>query len=208
MPQANEEIEENETPSRPVEPVERIAPVWARVLASALDWMLWIPPAAILFYLALRRPDLAPLCVALWLVARPAYEILMHGAFGATLGKMIVRIRVARADGEPMDLNAAIRRGFVAACLGLSAALIAAKLLQGAALQPLPPLTADTPPEAIRSAIEKLMTLLLENEGYRVLDQLAKLWWVLEWATCLTNARRRALHDFIGGTVVVWKPKG
>jgi uncharacterized RDD family membrane protein YckC len=178
------------------------------VLASVLDWMLWIPPAAILFYAALRRPELGPLCVGLWLVAKPAYEILMHGAFGATLGKMLVRIRVERADGDPMDLNAAIRRGFVSACIGLSAAMIAGGLLQDAALAPLPPLTSATPPEVIRSAIEKLLTLLLDNPGYRVLDQLGKLWWVLEWATSLTNARRRALHDYIGGTVVVWKSKG
>jgi len=192
---------EDFSPPRPIEPP--VAPVWARVLASVLDWMLWIPPAAILFYLALRQPDLAPLCVGLWLVMKPAYEILMHGAFGATVGKMLLRIRVARADGDPMDMNAAIRRGFVSACIGLAAAMIAGRILQGAALQPLPALTGATPPEVIRSAIEKMLTLLLDNPGYRVLDQLAKLWWVLEWATCLTNPRRRALHDYIGGTVVV-----
>ena len=50
-----------------------------------------------------------------------------------------------------------------------------------------------------------MLTRLLEKDGYRTMHQLAQLWWVLEWATCLTNPRRRALHDFIGGTVVVKK---
>ena len=183
------------------------AALWARVLASVIDWMLWIPPAAGLFYLALRRPDLAPVCIAVWLLAKPAYEILMHGAFGATLGKMLLRIRVERFDEEPMDLNAAIRRGFVAASLALASAIIAARLLQGAPLPPFAPVTAATNPDALRTAIEKLLTRLLENDGYRTLHQLAQLWWVLEWATCLMNPRRRALHDFIGGTVVVKRTK-
>ena len=35
------------------------------------------------------------------------------------------------------------------------------------------------------------------------LNKLLFLWFVVEFATLLTNAKRRALHDFIAATVVI-----
>jgi uncharacterized RDD family membrane protein YckC len=35
------------------------------------------------------------------------------------------------------------------------------------------------------------------------LDWLATLWFLLEIATMLTNEKRRAVHDFIAGSVVI-----
>jgi uncharacterized RDD family membrane protein YckC len=201
MPSDTEVPAETETAVSAPQP----AAVWARILAAILDWLIWLPPSAALIYLALRRTDLAPACIAAWLTGKAVYEILMHGYFGATLGKMLLRIRVERVDGAPMDLNAALRRGFVSAALSLSMAILAWRMLQGLALAPLPPFDSSTTQEALREPIEKLLGILVAHSGYRTLDQLTDIWWVSEWITCLSNARRRALHDFIGGTVVVKK---
>lgn len=44
---------------------------------------------------------------------------------------------------------------------------------------------------------------LLANKGFWLLTVLPGLWFVAEVLTMLTNEKRRALHDFIAGTVVV-----
>jgi|KBSSwiStaDraftv2_1062776.scaffolds.fasta_scaffold128226_4 hypothetical protein len=44
---------------------------------------------------------------------------------------------------------------------------------------------------------------LAANKGFWLLMALPGLWFLAEVLTMLTNAKRRALHDFIAGTVVV-----
>jgi len=44
---------------------------------------------------------------------------------------------------------------------------------------------------------------LAANKGFWLLTALPALWFFAEVLTMLTNPKRRALHDFIAGTVVV-----
>jgi uncharacterized RDD family membrane protein YckC len=49
----------------------------------------------------------------LWLALAFAYFILCEAAFGSTLGKRILHLRVARPDGSPIGLNAAVVRNLM-----------------------------------------------------------------------------------------------
>lgn len=44
---------------------------------------------------------------------------------------------------------------------------------------------------------------LAANKAFWILTALPSLWFVAEVLTMLTNEKRRALHDFIAGTVVI-----
>jgi len=44
---------------------------------------------------------------------------------------------------------------------------------------------------------------LVASKGFWILTALPGLWFLAEVLTMLTNEKRRALHDFIAGTVVI-----
>jgi uncharacterized RDD family membrane protein YckC len=106
-----------------------------------------------------------------------AYSVYMHGRFGQTLGKWIARVRVVPAKGgDRITYRQAALRDVVP-CLLLPVALWYALAFAGG-------FTPDPGP-------------------YRAAWNLAWLWAILELLTMLLNDQRRAIHDWIAGTVVV-----
>jgi uncharacterized RDD family membrane protein YckC len=113
----------------------------------------------------------------------------MHARFGQTIGKMVTKVRVInfRTEGKISWAQAWLRDGIP---LFLSLGLVGYEvyeLLSGRI----------TP-----SALEKGETFNV-NGVYWLLTGIPGLWFIAEVLTMLTNRKRRALHDFIAGTVVV-----
>jgi uncharacterized RDD family membrane protein YckC len=105
-----------------------------------------------------------------------AYSVYMHGRFGQTLGKWIARVRVEPVKGGRLTYRQAAMRDLVP-CLLLPVALWYALAFAGG-------FTPDPGP-------------------YRAAWNLAWLWAILELLTMFLNEQRRAIHDWIAGTVVV-----
>ena len=108
------------------------------------------------------------------------YTVVMHARGGRTVGKIVMKVKVIDA-GERHGIGwaQAFRRESVFAVFALVlAAAYTLSLADGGE---------DT---RMRTA-------------YVLLDLSYTLWIVLEWITMLLNNRRRAIHDFIGGTVVI-----
>ncbi len=132
---------------------------------------------------------LAALLVVVESLAWLVYTVVMHARFGQTVGKMLTKVRVVDfrtersiswnqawlREGIPMVLSF----GFV----GWQVFLI---------------LTGSLSPGAVASG-----EALTNSKGFWLLTALPGLWFVAEVLTMLTNDKRRALHDFIAGTVVV-----
>ena len=108
-----------------------------------------------------------------------AYSVYMHGRFGQTLGKWIARVRVVPVKGGRLTYRQAAMRDIVP-CLLLPVALWYGLAFAGG-------FTPDPGP-------------------YRAAWNLAWLWAILELLTMLLNDQRRAIHDWIAGTVVVRVP--
>lgn len=121
-----------------------------------------------------------------------AYQIYFHARWGQTLGKMAVKIKVVRLDLNPIGASESLKRssidlGFVV--LGsLCVVFILAKLggFSGT------PITDESVDGALASLV-----------GYRFLDFLMIVWVLAEPIVILFNEKKRAIHDFIAGTVVV-----
>lgn len=120
-----------------------------------------------------------------WLV----YTVVMHARYGQTVGKMLTKVRVvdSRTEANISWGQAWLREGLPMSlslgCMGYEVYLI---------------LTQPVPLLAIASG-----EALVHSRPFWLLYATPGLWFMAELLTMLTNQRRRALYDFIAGTVVV-----
>ncbi|SRR6266567_2963324 len=120
-----------------------------------------------------------------WLI----YTVVMHALHGQTVGKMVTKVRVVdfRTERSISWRQAWLREGipmFVSlGILGYEVHSI---------------LTGRVSPSSLATGEE-----LIGSRSFWLLSALPALWFLAEVLTMLTNEKRRALHDFIAGTVVV-----
>lgn len=167
-----------------------LASVWSRFAALAVDMLLSAPISLGVVYTASRSPAWGVVLFPAAVISFILYEVYFHARFGATLGKMALRIRVVRTDYSPLDLNAALKRSFVRAVLRLGQAIVIVQAMR--ALGPVP----------LGSISVFVTKVLQENKSYITLGNLDSIWTLSEIATCIVHPQRRALHDLIAGTIV------
>ena len=120
-----------------------------------------------------------------WLV----YTVVMHARYGQTVGKMVTKVRVVdfHTEGSISWRQAWLREGIpTLLSLGFLGYQVYSILAGNVTLR------AVANGEALAS-----------GEPSWLLSALPGLWFLAEVLTMLTNQKRRALHDFIAGTVVV-----
>ncbi len=112
------------------------------------------------------------------------YYILLHAAWGQTLGKMITGVKVVKnSDLSPIAFRHALTRDMVPLLVFIVGIVLINYLDIGIAENK----QASLQPPPIVGAVVFLQFL----------------WPLLELITMLFNRRRRAIHDFIAGTVVI-----
>lgn len=156
-----------------------------RLVAALIDFLVLSP----LFFLdgAVWRSNWGtPL--KWWLLSASAvcfaaYSPIAHAVFGQTVGKWMTRIRVVGLRGEPLGWGRAVLRD----CLPLVACGYWLFAYSGYLD------TGNVPGDpGFR---------LSERDSW--LQDAQSVWVILEIASMFTNSRRRALHDFIAGSVVI-----
>jgi uncharacterized RDD family membrane protein YckC len=171
-----------QTPTAIVE--RKYATILPRIAARISDGILLMPVALIGASLATRSSDIWSRVA--WLaalqVAGLAYEILMLGIYGQTLGKMACGVIVRDISERPLSMMQAVLRNIVPLVL-LSLGFWAY----------LPPMIHHQPP--IDFAQQPLAA--------RVLGYVSFIWGWADILTVFTNTKRRALHDYIAGSVVI-----
>jgi len=118
-----------------------------------------------------------------------AYQILLHGIYGQTIGKMLFRVKVIDASEEaPITLTQAFRRNVVPVIF-----MIIGLFTQVPAI-----LRARNPFDPGEHPFGPLTWIMVSFSA---------IWFWSEFITMLTNKRRRAVHDFIAGSVVIRVPQ-
>ncbi len=117
-------VPEYQPPYEPVAPPQQFnnAPFWPRVAALIIDGCVLAIPCGLLISTVLV---LSGVEVDLWseefmsvvqlaqfpvLLVEIAYFTLMNGTYGATVGKMVLGMRIVRADGAPIGYGLALGR--------------------------------------------------------------------------------------------------
>jgi uncharacterized RDD family membrane protein YckC len=164
---------------------------WPRVGASFIDTAIFYP------FDLIARLVIYTLHPSLFLIifwdqfytwAWVAYSILMHGYKGQTLGKMVCKVRVLDITENKLSLSQAFMRDIV---LIISNFIFSLYILFNSSIY-IKLVTSN-------NFIEDFSAFPI---WFRVLAMMSFIWTLLEIITMLTNKKRRAIHDFIAGSVV------
>lgn len=150
---------------------------WKRVLMRLIDFVILIVPYLILYRLSVtfstQFHSLIPY-IGLWIVSC-GYYILMVYRFGGTPGKLIMKARIVDHQGHKLTISRSIRRSVFYILYGIVMVLIFNdEILNG---------VIDSPLQALADFIA-------------IVYLLSDLFVVF-------NKKKKALHDFIAGSLVV-----
>ena len=177
-PEIKAEFEELETN-------KRYATFWPRFWAAIIDGLIFtalLYIECLLFGVEYSNQNMV--LQAVNGVQYIGYVVFMHGFYGQTLGKMVMDVKVLDHDTETdINLKQSVRRESVNIAINSSWILLLLSI--SISLQQL-------------GSIHEFLTYLIMG-----LSSLATLWALSEFITMLFNEKRRAIHDFIGKTVVV-----
>jgi uncharacterized RDD family membrane protein YckC len=169
---------------------------WKRFCAGLVDGFALMPLFALFMWIESFDKNLAILATILYTTLFSMYHICFNARFGGTLGKLAVGIRITKPDGTRMGWLEAWKRSavdIVFAILALSVEIWA--------------LTQVSNEQYSTLAFTK-RTLLLQSHypsWFFIVMYLQQVWIWSEVVVLLFNKRKRALHDFIAGTVVIHK---
>ncbi|MCV2439856.1 RDD family protein [Paucibacter sp. DJ2R-2] len=165
-----------------------------RFAASLIDFAVFLPVLAAQALVFKHSKAVATALVIPLSFCFLAYVIYCHGRYGQTIGKRVMRIRVLQLSGERLAWSNAWARSSVD--IGLTTLSTLSFFI---ALLHVP----DSLYYAA-SYIEQINNLQAYEPSWASWSATATQVWALgELVTMLFNKHRRALHDFIGGTVVV-----
>jgi uncharacterized RDD family membrane protein YckC len=165
---------------------------WPRFWSGWIDTLVFIPLWVVSYFIWKNHQHLSVYLVLFWYAINSfsylIYSVLMHGKFGQTLGKMATSVKVCDISENQLSMSQAIRRDIIP--LGLAAidiVIYAPKILSG---------------------VDIWDASAMNYDAYFGFMEFASLgWFMTEIITMLFSQKRRALHDFIAGSVVIRLPQ-
>ena len=187
------ELEEPETSSGVEFPL-RYAGFWRRFLAFWIDKTIFLPLAGIAYYFSEESRMFVLYLFAPSLLLGLFFNIYLVRRYGGTPGKLILKTRITLVDGSPVTTRAAILRYFVLFVLrALSSPAVVMSTLA----------MTDEMYFSLGFIARMQKIEALAPPWYFTVSILTQVWIWGEFVTLLFNRRRRAVQDYIAGTVVV-----
>jgi uncharacterized RDD family membrane protein YckC len=168
---------------------------WRRLAAYALDLVILVPYALVARQLIYTSRTAYLVNLILGTIIALVFEVYLVKRFGGSPGKLIMGIRIAKLDGSKVGYREAVIRYSVLffisvlSSVGLLTSLFGMSDLEYATF---------TSAQAHVRALEAAAPA-----WYRPLQIAGAVWVYSEFLVLLTNKKRRALHDFMAGTVVI-----
>jgi uncharacterized RDD family membrane protein YckC len=167
---------------------------WRRFGAFWLDALCLLPVTGIVLFLSTKSRYFHAAWLVPGLLFGLWFNVYLLKRYGGTPGKLMLKIRVAMADGAAVTGKAAMLRYsvmFVLSALA-SVALAMAALAMGDELY-------------LSLGFMGMNTALVEQAPlwYPSVNTALQIWIWGEFITMLFNKRRRAVHDYMAGTVVL-----
>jgi uncharacterized RDD family membrane protein YckC len=172
----------------------RYAGFWPRLAAIIVDMIVLAPVIGISFWTLSASRTTALLLELPLAFAFAFYNIYFIGRWGQTIGKMALKIRVVRLDGGEAGFKRAFYRHAVDFAFSVATSALAVYALMSV-----------TDHEYSMLAFDERVNLAEDKTGVwtSALIWLSFAWTGSELVVLLLNEKRRALHDYIAGTVVI-----
>jgi uncharacterized RDD family membrane protein YckC len=168
---------------------------WQRLAAYALDFAILVPYALVARQLIYTSRSAYLVNLILGTILAIVFEVYLVKRFGGSPGKLIMGIQIAKLDGSKVGYRQAIIRYSVLFFISiLSSAGLLMSLFSMSDLE----YAAFTSAQAHVRALEAGAPA-----WYQPLQIAGAVWVYSEFLVLLTNKKRRALHDFMAGTVVI-----
>jgi uncharacterized RDD family membrane protein YckC len=167
---------------------------WKRFGAAIVDTLVFIPFMVVFHFTQGLSILSAMATIVVSSLLFSAYTVYFHYKFGATLGKMAVGIKITFPDGSKIGLKQALLRSSVD--LGFAFFMVLAQVIAITNADPNIYLNAG-----FMARAEYIMPLF--PAWYGLVSTVSQLWFWSEFLVLLFNKRKRAIHDFIAGTVVI-----
>jgi uncharacterized RDD family membrane protein YckC len=174
--------------------VLRYAGFWPRLASLLLDVLIFAPIGVLIFWGQANFRLFRVYCflpIVLWSLF---FGIWLVQRYGGTPGKLIMGIRIRKLDGDPV--------GYKEACLRYLPDFILSVLTSLALIYSVLHMS-DPEYQALTFTAINKRVIELAPSWYKPLQWIQSAWVWGELIVLLTNSKRRALHDFIAGTVVV-----
>ncbi len=175
------------------------ASFWQRIGASVIDGLIIIPLFFYFFDLSYQSKSFA---YALALPLAVGFQLLVvfcHARFGATPGKMLLKIKVVDVSGIPLSFQQALRRQSVDLGISVTSTILSLFAIYAATDE----VFSSAAGAGMFSEQRLQLFKALESPAQKNLSILANVWFALEFVTLLLNKEKRAIHDFIGRTRVI-----
>ncbi|MDQ8202807.1 RDD family protein [Pelagicoccus sp. SDUM812003] len=168
---------------RDIQENERYSTFWPRFLSPAIDAVVLWPITSLLPFIAFALTPSSHIAINIaTTLFFYAYSIYFHGSRGGTIGKLACKIRVVDHQTEqPITFVQAFKRDAIPFLVSISLYAYAFKGAESGSVE--------------------------QSASFAIVPSIAGIWFIAEVITMLTNEKRRALHDFIAGTVVVRQTK-
>jgi uncharacterized RDD family membrane protein YckC len=181
-------------PSSPEPETIVYASFWQRFLAHLVDKIIFLPFAGIVYLIG----EKTRLVYLYWFIPGLIIGLLFHvylvKRFGGTPGKLLLKSRIAMVDGSPVTTQASIIRYSVSFIL--TAATELAILIATLSMS-------DADYFSMGYMKRAAQIVSLAPSWYSTTTMLLSVWIWSEFITMLFNKKRRAVHDFMAGTIVI-----
>jgi uncharacterized RDD family membrane protein YckC len=169
---------------------------WKRFCSLWVDFFVLFPLILLSFWLESFDKNIAILITIPSTVLFSMYHVYFNAHFGGTVGKLAVGIRVVKPDGTRIGWPEAWKRSAVDLAFGFLMLCVEVWAL-----------TQVNGEQYSATAFAQRMRLLQSYypSWFYIVTISQNIWIWSEVVVLLFNKRRRALHDFIAGTVVIHK---
>ena len=166
---------------------------WRRMIAMLVDFVVLTPIMVALFAAeGLSRP--AAIASHLVYTALAAtYPVYFLSRWGQTIGKWVAGIKVLRLDGGPLSPAHAWRRSSVEIVLMVVYLVLTIYTVA----------TWTGPEWSSMNWFDRRGEMTQRTPAFWIYDLTSETWGWSELVVLLFNTKRRAVHDFIAGTIVV-----
>jgi uncharacterized RDD family membrane protein YckC len=166
---------------------------WSRLGANLLDGLITIPFIFLLLFINSFNKNMYFFTTIPNLLFIFWYNIYLVKKYGGTPGKLIIGIKIIKIDSLPINWKEAFLRysiNFLFSIIMISNTMITV-------------LFADNEIYNNLNWIQKSVYLSNISSNYNIITVLNNIWFLSELVVLLFNKRKRAIHDFIAGTVII-----